>query len=349
MTYRIIPAIMSGGAGTRLWPLSTEAHPKQFHALAGNASLFTQTVARVRGHVGDLSFAPPLVLCNARHASFVRAHLAGASPGAIVYEPSPRNTAAVGAIAAAVARGLDNEALVLLLPSDHIVADTSAFHAAIARAAPFARDRIVVFGIAPDRPSVDYGYIERGATLGDGVHAVASFREKPDEQTARAWLADGAYSWNAGIFLFHPETLLAEFSASADIRDAALAALLAARRSDDEIHPDAALFAQIPALPLDIAVMEKTRRAAVVPCDIGWADIGSWRELWRLTPRSADGYALLGPAAAPDLAKMRASGVKAAAIDGEDLVVVAAPEGLLIAPRALVADMSELKRLAERL
>lgn len=349
MTTRIIPAIMSGGAGTRLWPLSTEAHPKQFHALAGPDSLYLRTVRRVSGDVGGLSFAGPIVLCNARHTSHVREHLGGASPCALVLEPEPRNTAAVAATAAAVAAEHDADALVLLVPADHVIADTAGFHAAIARAAPFARERIVTFGITPDRPAVGYGYIKRGAPLGEGVFAIDSFREKPDRPTAQRYLDAGGYSWNAGIFLFHAHMLLKEFEASAEVRDVALEALRKAQRSGAEIRPDPQLFATIPSVPFDIAVMEKTSRAAVTPCAIGWADIGSWDEVWRLAPRNADGYAILGPAAAPDVGKMRASGVKAAAIDGDDLLVVAAPNGLLIVPRATANDANALRALADTL
>jgi mannose-1-phosphate guanylyltransferase/mannose-6-phosphate isomerase len=343
VTYRIIPAIMSGGAGTRLWPLSTEAHPKQFHALAGADSLFTRTVRRVSGHAGDLSFAGPIVLCNARHASLVREHLEGVAPTALVFEPAPRNTAAVGAIAAAIGAEADPDALILLLPSDHLIADVQGFHAAIARAAPFASERIVTFGITPDRPATGYGYVKRGVELGNGVYAVEAFKEKPDAETAQRYLDAGGYSWNAGIFLFHPQTLLTEFAASAAIRDAALAALNAARRTGDEIYLDPTLFAQVPSQPLDIAVMEKTARAAVAPCSIGWADIGSWDEVWRLTPRNADGYAILGPAAAADVGKMQTSGMKAAALAGDDLVVIAATNGLLIAPRVVTEDANSLR------
>ena len=179
MTYRIIPAIMSGGAGTRLWPLSTDAQPKQFHALAGDESLFATTAKRVRGIVGDVSFSPPIVLCNESHLVMARQELGGEA-AAFVLEPVPRNTAAVGAIAAAVAAEIDPDALVLLLPADHIVADAAAFHAAIARAAPFARERIVTFGIAPDRPATGYGYIQRGAALGDGVFAIELLSRKAE-------------------------------------------------------------------------------------------------------------------------------------------------------------------------
>jgi mannose-1-phosphate guanylyltransferase len=223
------------------------------------------------------------------------------------------------------------------------------FQAAIARAAPFAHERIVTFGITPDRPATGYGYIKRGAALGEGVFAIDAFKEKPDAATAQGYLDAGGYSWNAGIFLFHPQTLLAELAASADIRDAALAALKAAHRTGDEIHLDPALFSQVPSQALDIAVMEKTTHAAVAPCSIGWADIGSWDEVWRLTPRNADGFAVLGPAAAADVGKMQASGMKAAALHGEDLVVIAAPTGLLIAPRSIANDGASLREAAGKL
>ncbi len=347
MSQRVIPAIMSGGAGTRLWPLSTEERPKQFHALAGDETLFAATVRRVSGAHGAIAYAPPMVLCNARYETLVQENAGALS--ALVLEPAPRNTAAVGAIAAALGAELDPDAQVLLLPSDHLVRDEAAFHAAIERAVAVARERIVTFGIAPDRPATGYGYIKRGDALGDGAFAIESFKEKPDAATAQTYIAAADYSWNAGIFLFKPSVLLGEFGANADIRDAALEALSKAQREDDVIALDAESFSHVRSVPLDIAVMERTSRAAVVPCNIGWADIGSWDEVWRLAPRGDDGLAVLGSAAAADVAKMLACGVKALAIEGEDLVVVAAPRGLLIAPRALVRDADALRRAASTL
>jgi len=353
MSIRIIPAIMSGGAGARLWPVSTEAAPKQFHALSGQTgSLFTETARRIRGKSSALSFAPPLVLCNARHTALVREHLEAVNlaPAAIVLEPAPRNTAAVGAIAAAIAQQIDPDALVLLLPADHVIANPEAFRAAIERAAPFARERIVTFGISPDRPATGYGYIKRGAELGDGVFAIDSFREKPNAETASAYLAEGGYNWNAGIFLFSPATLLAEFDASADVRDAALAALQAGARAGDEIHLDADLFARVPSLPLDIAVMEKTTRAAVAPCDIGWADVGAWDEIWRISPRDGDGNVLQGDVIALDAKNnlLRGEGVRVCVAGVEDLVVVATPEAVIVVPRARAQDVKLLKELAAK-
>lgn len=345
MTLRIIPAIMSGGAGTRLWPLSTEDHPKQFHALMGPRTMFADTVARLSGD----AFAPPIVLCGEKHVSRVRTAFEEAStkPGAIVVEPEARNTAAVGAVAAALARGIDANALVLLVPSDHVITDVPAFRDAVQRAAKYAHERIVTFGIAPNHAATGYGYIKRGDTLGEGVFAIEAFKEKPDAETAEHYLADGGFSWNSGMFLFAPEVLLAEFGANAAIRDHALASLRDAER-DGEIRLSTE-YAAAPKLPLDIAVMEHTARAAVVPCDLGWADVGSWAEVWRLAPRDADGFAVLGSAASADTAKMIASGVKALAIDGDDFVVIASPGGLLVAPNTLVRDRDALKRAVSAL
>ncbi len=349
MRQRITPAIMSGGAGTRLWPASTEARPKQFHALGGSETMIGETARRVSGDVGALTFLAPIVLCNERHAELVRESVT--NPAALVFEPLPRNTAAVGAIAAALGAELAPDSLVLLLPADHVISDIAAFHAAIARAAPFARERIVTFGIAPDRPATGYGYIRRGAELADGVFAIEGFREKPNEAIARDYLATGEYSWNSGMFLFSPEVLLREFAASADIRDSALAALHAAKRDGVNIHLDAEAFAAVPSAPLDIAVMEKTAHAAVVPCEIGWADVGSWDEIWRLAPKDAAGNALQGPVVLIDASNtlVRSDGLKVCVAGVSDLVIVASGDAIVILPRDRAQEVKELGARAAKL
>lgn len=346
MKHRIIPAIMSGGAGSRLWPASTEARPKQFHALGGPETMIAETARRVAGEIGALSFAAPIVLCNESHAELVRANVS--APAAIVFEPAPRNTAAVGAIAAAVSAEIEPGALVLLLPADHIITDVNAFHAAITRAAPFARDRIVTFGITPDRPATGYGYIRRGDQLVDGVFTIDSFREKPDADAARAYLATGEYSWNSGMFLFDPALMLREFDASADIRERALESLKAARRADVNIHLDAEIFKTVRAEALDIAVMEKTKHAAVAPCEIGWADVGSWDEIWRLAPRDEAGNAKHGAVIALDAANnlLRGDGVTVCVAGVHDLIVVATPEAVIILPKDRAQDVKKLRDLA---
>jgi mannose-1-phosphate guanylyltransferase/mannose-6-phosphate isomerase len=353
MSQRIIPAIMSGGSGTRLWPASTDDLPKQFHALLGGNSLIAQTASRVAGEVNGLSFAPPILLCNARHRELTHAHLArvGIYPAAVALEPFGRNTAAAGVLAAALGGELDPNALVLLLPADHVIADREAFHAAIARAAPFARDRIVTFGIEPDNPATGYGYIKSGAPLGAGVNEIAAFKEKPSADLARAYLAEGGYSWNAGIFLFKPDVLLAEFAASADIRDRTLAALRAAPREGVNIALSAEAFGEIPSQPIDIAVMEKTKRGAVAPCAFGWADIGSWDEVWRLSPHDAQDNARIGPAAVLDGTGnlLHSSGPKICVAGVEDLIVVATADAVIVLPRARAQDVKALLEASKKL
>lgn len=353
MTTRIIPAIMSGGAGTRLWPLSTDARPKQFAELFGAQSLFVATLRRVIGALGDIAFAPPIVLCNASHTDLVAEGLleAGVAAAAIVHEPEARNTGAVAVIAAALAAELDPDALVLLLPADHLVRDEAAFHAALTRATAVAMDRIVTFGIAPDRPATGYGYIKRGEHLADGVFALEAFEEKPDLPVAQGYVAAGGYSWNAGIFLFAPSIMLAEFDASPEIRHFALEALRNAKRNSGTIELDPLAFRQAPALPFDVAVMEKTKRAAVVPCDIGWADVGAWDEVWRLMEKTGAENALIGSAATLDGAGnlILAEGVKVCVAGVDNLIVVATKDGVIVLPRARAQDVKSLRDLAAKL
>lgn len=353
MNFRVIPVIMSGGSGTRLWPASTNAKPKQFHALGGDKAMIAETVERVRGVSGALSFGPPIIIGNVQHADLAASEMAkiGVTPSAIVLEPFGRNTAAPGAIAAALAQEIDPGALVLLLPADHIIADRAGFHATIERAAPFATDRILTFGITPSRPETGYGYIKRGPQLGEGVFEIEAFREKPNATTAQQYLDDGGFSWNAGMFLFSPEVLLAEFAQSAEIRDRALESLKAAKRDGARITLDETIFAKTPSQPLDIAVMEKTKRAAVAPCDIGWADVGSWSEIWRLADQDAHGNALQGPAVVLDASGnlLRSDGPTIAVAGVSDLIVIATAEAIIILPKDRAQDVKILKDLADKL
>jgi mannose-1-phosphate guanylyltransferase/mannose-6-phosphate isomerase len=351
VTYHIIPAIMSGGAGARLWPLSTDQTPKQFHALFGKRSLFAETAARVTGEVGDILFSPPMVLCGENHAAMAEKALAeiGAAASAIVVEPAARNTAAVAAAAAALAQQINPDAFVLLLPSDHLVGDVPAFHAAISRAARFAHERIVTFGMTPTHAATGYGYIKSGAQLGDGVFAIDAFKEKPDSATARDYLAGGGFSWNGGIFMFAPAVLLGEFAASSAIRDQALKAVRTASQEGNLIRLGEA-YANAPSQPIDIAVMEQTKIGAIVPCDVGWADIGSWDEIWRLSAKDDNDNAAHGPVAALDSSGnlLRAEGVTLAVAGIENLIVVATREAVLIVPRERAQDVKRLRELAPK-
>lgn len=350
----VLPVIMSGGAGTRLWPISTDQRPKQFHAFASDRTLLQETVARVSGE-GPVRFLPPVVIGNAGHREAVLRQLAeiGVAPSAILLEPVARNTAAVAAVAAELARNLHPGALVLLLPADHVIADAEGFRAAVGRGARVARDRIVTFGIEPTAPETGYGYIQRGKSLADGVYAVARFAEKPSRETAAAYLAEGGYDWNGGIFLFSPEVMLGELRAHRpDILEAAVAALRACEPDADGVRVlDPERFAACPSESVDIAVMEPTRLAAVAPCSVGWADVGSWSELWRLGPHDAQGNVVRGSAVAEDTrgALVWGEGVTVAVLGMTDVVVVASGEAVIVAPKSRAQDIKGLVAEGKRL
>lgn len=344
---KIIPVIMSGGSGTRLWPLSTDARPKQFHDLGGDRPMIVETALRLSGAHGEFAFLDPVIIANAAHADIVQSQLAerGVTPSAIVLEPQGRNTAATAALAAMVAREIDPEAHVLLAPADHLVTKPAAFIAAIRTAIGVVDERIVTFGITPTGPETGYGYILQGEELRPGVSNLVAFKEKPDRPEAERYLREGGYTWNSGVFFFSPAMMLKEFAiASADIRDGAAEAFKRAARSSVFIHLDPSAFAAVRAEAVDRAVMEKTSRGAVVPCDIGWADIGSWAEVWRLSGRDGQGNAVEGPATLLDCANslVRSDGVQVSVIGAEDLIVVASGNSVLIMPRSRAQDVKKV-------
>ncbi|MEQ8178425.1 MAG: mannose-1-phosphate guanylyltransferase/mannose-6-phosphate isomerase [Amphiplicatus sp.] len=336
-SIRIQPVIMSGGAGTRLWPMSRKARPKQFLALTGEKSLFQETALRVAGG----SFAPPLVIGGEGHAGVIAEQLAalGIVPRAIVTEPCPRNTAAVAAVAAAWTNDNEPGAPVLLLPADHHIADAAGFRAAVAQGADAALGgSIVTFGIKPTEAHTGYGYVERGDALGPSVYAVKAFREKPDAATAQAYLAGGAHYWNAGIFLFSPRAMLDELGAYAPaIRDAASKALAQAKRDGARLDLDPAAFSECPSDSIDYAVMEKTSRAAVVgPVDVGWNDIGSWSSI-----ETAEGDQKVF-AIDSEGCLVKTDGPFVGVIGMDDMIVVATGDAVLVAPKSRAQDVKKI-------
>jgi len=340
----ITPVILSGGAGSRLWPLSTQTKPKQFHALAGTVTMFGQTLRRVAADQ-TAQFGPPLVICGLSHLVPVTEELAreNVEDATIVLEPKPRNTAPALAVAALIQAERDPDALMLILPADHVIAHPERLHQACLDACAVAIDgRIVTFAVTPTAPETGYGYIKSGESLGKGVFAVEAFREKPDLATAKAYLADGHYAWNAGIFFFKASAFLAELVTHAPgVLIAAQEALADSRREAGCIYLEEAAFVKAPSISVDYAVMEPTDHAAVVPVDIGWSDVGSFLTLWDLAEKDADANVSQGTTALFDTqgCLVRSEDVPVALIGVEDLVVIATAQGILVMHKDRAQDV----------
>ncbi len=283
-TSEIVPVILAGGAGTRLWPLSTERYPKQFLRLTGDTSLLQQTLARL----GPLHCQAPIVVCNDEHHFIVgdQCRYCGIATGGVVLEPAPRNTAPAAAMVAIRATAAGADPVLFVLPADHYIADDTAFATAVTRGAPFARrGSIVVFGIHPRHPATGYGYIRAVAgTNGGGVAKVAAFAEKPGRTRAEEYLAEGGWYWNSGMFLLRASVYLDELKTHRpDILKACRAAVDKAS-TDGRVYRAGDAFLRCPSESIDRAVMEKTQRGIVVPVDMGWSDVGTWDSLAEVLP-----------------------------------------------------------------
>ena len=341
----LVPVILSGGAGTRLWPLSRELYPKQLLRLVAERTMLQETVARTEG-LPEL--APPIVVCNENHRFMVAEQLRelGTAPQAIVLEPQGRNTAPAAAIAALlVSGGADADPVLLVLPADHVITDVPAFQAAVAGGRVAAESgSLVTFGVVPDRAETGYGYIRRGAGPGPAF-TVAKFVEKPDTATARGYVESGEYYWNSGMFMFRASAYLAELGRYAPVMLAACrAALAAAGRDLDFLRLPAQEFASCPSDSIDYAVMEKTDRAVVVPLAAGWSDVGSWAALADALPRDAEGNVTAGDVLTEDSSGcyLHSTSRLVAAVGLRDHVVVETKDAVLVAPRDRVQDVKEL-------
>jgi mannose-1-phosphate guanylyltransferase/mannose-1-phosphate guanylyltransferase/mannose-6-phosphate isomerase len=343
-TTPIIPVILSGGSGTRLWPMSTPETPKQLLALTADETMLQLTAQRAAGE----HFAPPIIVANQRHAEEIEAQLeaVGAPAQALILEPVARNTAPAIALAALAAGGGD--AVLLIMPSDHVITDTNAFHAAIHAARPMVdQGWLVTFGIDPHAPETGYGWIHVGEAVAPRVHKVVRFVEKPPRDRAEAMLAAGDHVWNGGIFLFRADAFLGTLAIHApDILHAAQQAMLKATHDGARIHPDAEAFAASPSDSIDYAVMEKAPRVAVIPVSMGWSDLGSWDALHELSACDGNGNVCKGDVVAIETENclVQADGVRIALVGVTDLIVVANGKDVLILPRG---RSQEVKKLIE--
>ncbi|WP_161993247.1 mannose-1-phosphate guanylyltransferase/mannose-6-phosphate isomerase [Lacisediminimonas profundi] len=345
----ITPVILSGGSGTRLWPLSRAGYPKQFLPLTDDSSLFQLTLLRLAGLRGS---AAPLVVCNDDHRFLIaeQAREAGVPLSAIVLEPAARNTAPAIALAALKAQQSGEDPLLLVLPSDHVFSDTPAFHAAVQAAVPAASaGQLVTFGIVPTIPETGYGYIRAGDDRGDGSFVVDRFVEKPDLATAERYLAEGGYFWNSGMFLFKGSVYLDALARHSPAMVAACDAAFRAARDDlDFCRVDKASFEACPADSVDYAVMEKTDRAVVVPLAAGWNDVGAWPAVWQVLERDAEGNAGRGDVLLENSRNcyVHSSTRLVSLLGVEDLVVVETADAIMVMHKERAQDV---KKLVDRL
>ncbi len=349
-TTPIIPIILSGGSGTRLWPVSRESFPKQLWPLISEHTLLQETALRARGEC----FAPPVVVCNQEHRFLIAEQLraAGIPSPRILLEPVGRNSAPAIAAAAVLVAETEPDAVLWLLAADHVIAETAALHHSLAIAATAARTgRIVTFGMHPTAPETGYGYIALGSALDDapGAYAVAQFVEKPDAANAARLATDGQHLWNSGMFVFTARTLLEELATHAPDVLHPVRRAVGERTTDlDFIRLGVEAFTACPAISLDYAVAERTSCAAVVPADIGWSDVGSWNALWELGRKDAQGNVAVGDVLleAARNCYVRSDGMVAAVVGLEDAVVVVTEDAVLAMHRDHAQDV---KKVVDRL
>jgi mannose-1-phosphate guanylyltransferase/mannose-6-phosphate isomerase len=346
----MIPVILSGGCGSRLWPMSRRQFPKQFLVLTGEHTLFQQTLQRLDFE----GMQAPLLVCNKDHRFIVQDQLAELkfTTQAILLEPFGRNTAPAVAIAALQLINDGRDELLLVLPSDHVLEDQEAFQKAVALASSAAENgEMVLFGVPATRPETGYGYIrsEPAPRLPDGISRVAEFVEKPDAQRAGEFVQSGDYFWNSGMFLFRASRYLEELKEHApEIHDACQQALEHSKHNGEYIEIDETTFANCPENSIDYAVMEKTARACVVPLDAGWSDVGCWASIWDVHEKDADGNVIKGDVVLQDSHNclVHGNGKLVSVIGLEDIVVVETKDAIMIARRDRV---QEVKQLVERL
>lgn len=341
----IFPVILSGGSGTRLWPLSSSAKPKQFLPVVTDRSMMQETMARV-GSLPELR--GPVIVCGAAHADFVLDQLGalGVVPSAILLEPEGRNTAAAIGIAAEWIARHNRDAHMLVMPSDHVITDIPSFHASIETALAAAQENyLVTFGIKPSHPATGYGYIAKGAEIEhvDGAYEIKMFVEKPVFELAKTYVNSGRYYWNGGIFLFKAGVYLDSLRSYApDIAAASSASMASAKEDGPFVSPDRDAFVVSPDISIDVAVMEKTDMAAVVPVEMGWSDVGSWDALWAIRAQDGQGNAVKGNVIEIDAQRNLIyvdGGPPVAVIGISDSAIISTANGVLVMPLDRAQDV----------
>ncbi len=346
----LIPVILSGGAGTRLWPLSREMYPKQLLALTSKRTMLQDTASRLAGVAGA---KPPIVVCNEAHRFTVAEQIRalGSEASAILLEPVGRNTAPAVALAALKAREIDADATLVVAPADHVIRDARAFQAAAEVAMTQAQGgKLVTFGIVAHAPETGYGYIRRGDGTGP-AYPVAQFIEKPPLDVASQFVASGDYYWNSGMFVFKASRYLDELKTFApDILEAATAAFKAAKIDLDFVRIDKVAFEKCRSESIDYAVMEKTRDAIVLPLDAGWSDVGSWSSLFDALPADEDGNVLQGDVLVHDThdCYVHSTSRLVTAVGMDDHIIVETKDAVLVAPKERVQDVKELVALLKK-
>ena len=339
----MIPVILSGGSGTRLWPLSRGQYPKQFLPLVSNHTMLQETVLRLAGLAG---LNAPIAVCNEDHRFMMAEQLweIGTKPSAIILEPIGKNTAP--AVAMAALSALSEDDVLLVLPADHVIGNLPAFHQAIGQAAALAEQGfLVTFGIVPNEPETGYGYIRRDAVPQGEAFKVASFVEKPDLETAKRYLQSGEYFWNSGMFAFTAGTFLKELEKfNPKMLSVCRQALKAAKIDMDFVRLDKSIFSTCPADSIDYAIMEKTDKAVVIPLDADWNDVGSWSALWDVTEKDAFGNAVSGDVMTVDTRNsyIFAEHKLVTVIGVEDLIIVETKDAVMIAGKDRVQDVKQV-------
>ena len=339
----MIPVILSGGSGTRLWPLSRGHYPKQFLPLITDHTMIQETILRLNGLEG---LKAPIAVCNEDHRFMMAEQLweIGVTPAAIILEPVGKNTAPAVAMAALTAASGDD--ILLVLPADHVIANLEAFHKAIIQAkALAAQGFLVTFGVVPNEPETGYGYIKRDVSQQGTAFNVAAFVEKPDADTAKHYLQSGDYYWNSGMFAFKASSFLSELEKfNPEMLSICRQALKAAKVDLDFVRLNKELFSTCPADSIDYAVMERTDKAVVIPLDAGWSDVGSWSALWDVTDKDPFGNAISGDVLTVDTkdSYIHAQNKLVAVIGVQNLVIVETDDAVMIAPKDRVQEVKQI-------